>query len=357
MDKKYFLQIDLIKAYAIISVILLHTISYEVGKCLLIETFANFHIWQAVPIFLIIMGLNMGMSFQRLGLSKLNEIYTKEYFISRFYRIFFPFIIIFILSMCLGLLKNYMLGEKSIYLGYHSILGQLPTTGPGNYFISIIFQFIILFPIIYRIFVYNPKLMLLICFILDFSFQLTAPYISIFVDTPYLYSANIFRYLSAIALGLWISNNFSVSAKRNRFILFGSILSMTYLFAYNISSYQFPYFLHNWKTQNILSFFYPSLLVMIGMKILPTVSKNRILIFLGFIGKASYHIFLFQILYFASGFKISKLMAIFGYQIDGISALFLAISVNLIMCISIGMLFFLYEKKIIRLFFKPHLNR
>ena len=141
MEQKYYQQIDILKALAIISVVILHTIPEEY----LYSTFAVFHIWQAVPVFMIIMGVNLAMSFKRREYHKLNEMYSLDYLLRRFERIVYPFILFFVLTFIFGIIKTIMIGENRIYLGALSLIGFLPVTGPGNYFITLLFQLLIYF--------------------------------------------------------------------------------------------------------------------------------------------------------------------------------------------------------------------
>lgn len=60
-ENKHYLQIDLIKAVAIVSVIILHSVPSSITA----STISFFTMEQAVPVFLLIMGLNGTMSFKR----------------------------------------------------------------------------------------------------------------------------------------------------------------------------------------------------------------------------------------------------------------------------------------------------
>lgn len=243
------LQIDIIKGLAIISVILLHTIPENI----LIKTFSVFYIWQAVPIFLIIMGITLNISLSRKVHTNILQIY-KQYILSRVKRLIPPFAIIFLISLCWGIYHN------NFYIGWFSLIGLLPVSGHGNYFISLLFQFMFVAPLIFLVYKKSPKLMLIIMFSIDILFQLIAPHISIFKVYPYLYSACILRYFSAIALGLYVSEELlnrkyiDVMSKKNRFILVGIPISVTYLFITNLTQ-SFFLFSDAWRSQNVISFF------------------------------------------------------------------------------------------------------
>ena len=59
-------SLDYLKAYAIIAVLFLHLLPYNY----LIKTFAQFHIWQAVPIFVLLMGYTFTLSFNKVSFEK-----------------------------------------------------------------------------------------------------------------------------------------------------------------------------------------------------------------------------------------------------------------------------------------------
>jgi len=329
MKKKFnLLQIDLLKGIAIIFVLIFHTLPRET----LDGIYFDFHIRQAVPIFILLLGLNMGMSFARQKF-ELNIGNIKKYLQNRFWRIIFPFLVLFFTTLLIGIatsrIKIYGILGK-ILLG---IFGVLPISGPGNYFITILFQFILVFPLIFWLYRKYPKLTVVLCFSIDILFQIFAKNSDIFDNFPYLYSACILRYLSIISIGLWLSTDFKLFSRRNFFILLGSIISIAYLIAVDFYSYIFPYFRNVWHT--VLAFFYPALIVCIGINHLPKKAENMIIDWFEQIGKTSYHIFLFQIAFFG-----------FGLNAYAYTEPILAIITNIIICLIGGILFMLFEKRL-----------
>lgn len=255
------LQIDLLKGLAIISVIILHLLPTNI----LVSSFAIFHIWQAVPIFLILMGFTSGLSFKRKEFTKLREIYTRDYFISRLYRFGFPFVLLVFL-----------------------------VGGPGSYFILIIFEFILLFPLMYLAYKRSPVGLLVASLLLELAFKLLAPFI--FTTPSFIYGASIFRYLFVIALGLWLVDH------RNTSLTILAPVSILYLMAakYGLT---IPYFLPAFQSQNFIAAFYPLLLVVLGLRHLPSISKGRAVLSLARVGNLSYYIFVAQVLVFGLGFN------------------------------------------------------
>ena len=163
----YYLQIDLLKCIAIISVIIFHSFDFTNNKALpAFFSLIYFSILvQAIPIFFILMGRNAGASFERKGMVKLGKLYSKTYFKARFYRLIVPVIFIFIFSLFLGLQMD------KIYLGILNLIGYLPLTGPGNYFITIILQFIFVFPLIFFFYKKNPEITIIFSILISFIFE------------------------------------------------------------------------------------------------------------------------------------------------------------------------------------------
>lgn len=390
MKARYYLQIDILKAFAIIAVVIMHSfdkltstvISNEqtssiavhsltstsiiqinhISLLVIIESVKIFTLWQAIPIFFIIMGITLGMSFKRHNYTSLKDIYSKNYFKSRFIRLYFPYILLLLITFILGVLiflttNINQFGNLSLY----TIVGFIPLKGPnyGSYFITLVLQVVFVFPLIYMAYMKNPKLILISAAIFDITFQIVAYYYL----NSLLYSLCIVRFISALIIGLWISDqdfdfenplnrlsklkNFVIT---NKLLLYLSIIGIIYLtiwyFLYEgyltSSFYPIPYLNNNFGIfgcQNVLSFVYTAFLISLGFLIFPNNFKSRILNKIGIIGKASYHIFLIQILYFTlfsmSNFinpitLLNKILIIFG---------------DIILCVLLGVMFYYLEQK------------
>lgn len=258
--KKHYSQIDLLKGIAIISILLLHALPRQ----MLLDSYARFHIWQAMPIFMIIMGLTLGIS----GCSE-------KYVISRFKKLIVPFLILFGISYLYG---AFVL--QQMYIGIDNWYGVLPVSGSGNYFITMVFEFIVITPFIYLLYKTNPKLMLIIMFMINISYEY------MYWHTPYQYSyyynASIVRWFGAIAIGLYLSKEFIETSKIKitPFIMTTSLLSFGYLIYEPVDF------------QNVLAIGYPLLFIVLILNSSVTMKA------LEYLGKKSYEIFLAQIMVF-----------------------------------------------------------
>ena len=215
---------------------------------------------------------------------------------------------------------------------YYLLLGMPYFPGPGAYFVTLILGFAFVFPLIYYLFDKNPMLGLISCFIIEFCFQLIADYIP-YGGLHYLFDGCIIRFLSAIGMGVWFVYNHDLFAKRNLFVillfplsLFLSLIShnaildifppsffenLEFLFErapysqppynYGLKFFRlYPY----WININLFVFFFPALIFLIFMKILPSkLNENKKISqktqnTVKFLSKLTYHILLVQIVYF-----------------------------------------------------------
>lgn len=303
-------QIDLLKAIAIISVIILH--SFASKHLHLIG--AAYHIGQAVPIFMILAGFNSAHSNQSsVGFYKcLKERITK---------IIQPFLLIFGIEI----LIQVILGTQDIYNPWDLIKALMSGGyGPGSYFVPIFLQAIVILPILNKIAKYNSNMMLLCSLVINIVYELTISQIYPMSDA--VYRLLIPRYLFALGLGVWLANN-TISHKT---IYTGAGISLIYITLGEYCNIWFPVH-QSWGTQTVYSYMYPMLLVWLGIKRLPDNIDNRLLLILSNVGKASYHIFLVQMVYFL-------LLSYLKYKIMLIGAIPI--------CIMVGFLFLKLESKV-----------
>ena len=159
---------------------------------------------------------------------KIIQLYNRNYILSKLNRVVLPFLFIFFISLLFGIFN------KEFYFGWLYLVGRLPVIGPGNYFASILLQYILVGPLIYYFYRKTPVATILVLYLIEILFQIIVPHISIFENTKYLYSACIVRYFSAIALGLYLSNflikkNMTFSIKKNWVLVIGLLVSVLYL--------------------------------------------------------------------------------------------------------------------------------
>ena len=339
----------------------------------IIESIKIFSLWQAVPLFFVLMGITLGMSFKRHNYTSLKEIYSKNYFKSRFIRLYIPYILLLLTSVILGFLILLVTNVNQFgRLSLLTLVGFLPLQGPnfGSYFITLVLQVVFVFPLIYVLYRKNPKITLISAIMIDLAFQIVTYY---YLSSA-IYSFCIIRFISALTIGLWVSDqdfNFGKSLNmlskfknfllNNKLLTVFSLIGIFYLifwyFLYSgyLSSffYPLPYLNSKFATfgcQNVLSFVYVALLIVLGFLIFPNSSKNRILNKLRVIGKASYHIFLIQILYF----DIFSLSAVLNKS-TLINKLLILLG-DILLCTILGVLFYYLERKFSSIVFLQNKN-
>lgn len=335
MNNKYYFQIDILKCTAIISVIVIHSIPAE----LLETSYSIFHFWQAVPIFLVIMGVNLYNSYSKLNYTTLGQYYSKNNLLHRCERVLPVFFIVFIASWVIGSIKG------NAYFGWKTLFGVLPIPAPGNIFLSIILQMLFVAPLLVYFYRKNPVWCIVTCFILNLLFEIAAPHI-FNVGDKYFYYCFFVRTLAIIAMGLYLGEAlYKLKLQqifKNEYIQLGVVVSFLYLLAATTLGKNIPWFIEDLGTENIIALFYPLLIVAIVLNIRMEQFKDGVIFHLfGLIGKASYHILLVQMVYF--GLRYGS----YATQMP----LMKAIIVNVVITVGIGIVFYYieqYGKKIVR---------
>ena len=159
--KPYFFQLEVLKTIAIAFVVMDHSLTWEIKGAM------GSVFWErlSIPFFLIVMGFNMGISFKFRNSKSLRELYSWDYFKRKIKRYVFPFIILYCVSIILGVTLGYYNTNEYLLLGY------LPFWGPGNWFIPLLFGSIVVFPIIYWLFDRSPLVTVCLCFLSELVMQ------------------------------------------------------------------------------------------------------------------------------------------------------------------------------------------
>ena len=309
--KTNFFQIDFLKAVMIFLVIFDHFVSWN------IKSEIGVALWEriSIPVFLIILGFNMGHSFRGKGNLTLKQLYSWSYFKNKIVRYVVPFLILYAASTFIGL---FMYGFDFIamydiqYYPEHGIINLfyliLPFWGPGNWFIPVLFQSILIAPLLYWGFTKKPIITLILTFAIEIAMQVIVFFLFGEAFTTWeevhvysLFSSSILFYLSAVGLGMWFSQNHDLQHNRNFFMWFLYPISLTYIVIYQFFGYRIMIdsvrFLRG--DYNLMVFPYSAFLVLLALKFLPKTSKLKISKTISLIGKSTYHILLTQILGFA----------------------------------------------------------
>lgn len=361
--RHYLFQIDLLKAIMIAFVILDHAMAYTNHFGMGLE------LWErmSIPMFLIILGFNMGKSFARQDKKKLKDLYSITYFKKKFWRFVFPYLIFYLISTIIGFILydgNFPDTFKENWILEYLIFQKSLLEGPGNWFIPILFQSIILIPALYKLFLKWPKFSLIICFIIEicmhlFLFSYIGPLTNL---DDWLRELNfryiIFLYLSAIGMGIWFSQNHNLFSRRNLFVWILFPISLTYMIAWDFFNFRLAIDGSGIVRgdYNYLTFLYSAFIFLIIVKLVPKNPRNILAKAFSTIGKATFHIYLVQdvfyiILYIIynpiwTSLSFSGFVNILGIASTDILVNIGLLVLNWIICIFVGVMWWYLEKRV-----------
>lgn len=172
------LNIDFYKGLAAISVIILHALSTDT----LLKLLAPLHIWQAVPVFMMITGINVAESYKRKKIHSLNQLFTVSDLIRKFSKILIPFLLVW----CAQVIINGKMSFLDLVISF--LTGGW---GSGSYYIPLAIQAIIITPILYFFIKIKSHKSLLVLLIISLLLE---SMVVIFDVSSELYRILIIRY-------------------------------------------------------------------------------------------------------------------------------------------------------------------
>jgi peptidoglycan/LPS O-acetylase OafA/YrhL len=288
---------------------------------------AAFHVMQAVPVFFLLMGYNASNSFDRRSAGSLGAIYRSEYLRTRLVRLLMPLAILVAISIPTALAQGIPL-----YFGPESLLLHLPRPIPGQFFVAVSVAFVFLLPLVNASFKRAPRVTIAACAALSLAYELLTP----FKHSPaqyYIYQANPLRFVALVALGFWLASEASPTSRRNWFFIPAAIASAAFLAAYARGLR--PGFVGPEYMYNVLAAGWPLLLTACGLTFLPRESQRVSLLGLGDIGRASYHIFLVQGMWFG-GFFVSVVAGSLPWLVA-----------SLVVCCGVGLAWYRLDQRIL----------
>lgn len=270
--------IDFLKGFAILCVILTHSIPVSFQKYIL------FPFWgaQAVPIFIIIQSYHFFKSENPdIPLWKFKKILKK---------IFLPFFIVTFAEILLLL----SFGQSPVAICKKNIVyGGI---GPGSYFPWIYLQISIVLPIFLWIFkrigLHKWVVSIIICILISELLEI----ISIFLHVPeWLYRLLAFRYVFLIYLGyVWAKQGISINVKS----LMLSGLSVIFIVLLDYTDTSLPFLFPAWANHHWICFFYCACLLTVFLYDLYHRIASGLKGIVCQIGKGSYEVFLAQMFVF-----------------------------------------------------------
>lgn len=268
-------HIDFLKGFAIISVILLHALPEGALR----PTLAPFHIWQSVPIFLFVAGITTSISFERAGglTGYYRKLPTNLVYLAFWYSLF-----LFIY----GAVMESVIPLRALYLGL---------IGPGGYFVPLIIQHMLFFPLLLSLKRrMNNEPLFLLCALLINAFL---EYIAYAADiNPLHYRIAYLRYIFVAALGavVYSSNvkyrpSYSLLPALSILYILSTEYKETFSFSFNLP------IINDWGMQHYPAYFYTAFLCVMLTKISAHIPFSK---YITMLGKASYFIYLWQTVFF-----------------------------------------------------------
>src|SRR4051794_24507919 len=258
----------------------------------------NAWIRPAVPVFFVVMGMNLMGSWERSrrqGESpRIAEFWTK-----RLYRILAPFVVVLALAYLIAAARD------DLHPTIAWAEGALPFAAPGNYFVTAFVGIVLLFPALAWAFRRSPGWTVVGCIAVDVAVEVLLLHTGSVTErlragsAPYYFPAFPLRYLGAMALGMWISVDSRVLARRNLPILALALASLAFLLALDLGADPLSWFPDSFeKAMSVFGAGWAALLVMLGLRFFPRdVGANPVGRVLVAVGQASWHIYLVQLIW------------------------------------------------------------
>lgn len=313
--------LDYLKAICVIMVVITHY-GWEDKN----SPFFTMIINMAVPVFMIVSGYNFAMSNRKKADGELKKMYAWGMIKPKLIRFLVPFTTICFIEILLLALENKNIHPLRIFL--------LGAYGPGSYYVPIMLQLLVIFPLIYAAVQKNAKMGILLAGSANLIFEIL---VKVLEMEKYYYRLSIGRYLLLIAFGCYLYLYPEHRVKRYQmFLMFGvGLVYIIAVFAFDTDFLIFEY----WKTTAMpVAFYIFPIVIMLFRRFYHVTIPGIIGELLTLIGQASYHIFLVQMVYyhFELGGKIMQ------------AEWYIAVPFNLFISITAGLLFYELDNRFIR---------
>lgn len=313
--------IDYLKAICVLMVIITH---YEWSDKT--TPFFTMLINMAVPIFMILSGYNFAMSNRKKTDGKLRQMYGWKMIKPKLIRFLIPFFTVCIIEIVLLAMEGKNIHPARIFL--------LGAYGPGSYYVPIMLQLLVVFPIIYFLVERNTKLGIGLAAAANLAFEIVVVVTEMDV---YYYRLCIGRYLLLIAFGCYLYLHPEERVQRYQMIIM-FLAGLGYII-YALQMEKELVIFDYWSTtaMPVALYIFP-IVILLFRKFYHSRIPGKAGELLIWIGKASYHIFLVQMVYyhFELGGKVME------------ASPWIAVPFNIIICVPIGLLFYELDHRFIR---------
>jgi peptidoglycan/LPS O-acetylase OafA/YrhL len=316
MKRKRIDFLDYMKAVCVLLVIATHY-EWESKHSLIF----GMGIKMAVPVFMIITGYNFAMSYSRNTDGRLKNMCRLKILAPKIERFMIPFIIIcFVEMILLGIEKKHINIPRIFLEGAY---------GPGSYYVPVMIQLIFIFLLIYWLIKKNAKIGIMVVGAVNLLYEIGV--VAFDMDEE-AYRLCVVRYLLFVALGCYMYLYPKLEFKWWQLIsMLGlGILYIAIVYVKNGKLVIFDY----WEGTAMPIALYIFPIMVVAFKLFYNSHIDGIDgELLASVGKASYHIYLVQMVYYH--FELGgKMMERVWY---------VAVPYNILICVTAGLLFYYAE--------------
>lgn len=324
--------IDFIKAWAILAVLWQHTIPRSITE----DALGALWVRPAVPVFFVLMGLNLGASLLRSDGTELERHKLVGYWRRRLDRIAVPYLAVLAVGYAIALALGTLVASPSL------VIGAMPVNAPGNYFIPALIGIVVAFPIIAWMYARRPLLTLVGAVAVNGAFEAVAAVARGHGDGGLLGPASLFyqgapmRYLAVVMLGLCLARPRGRATSPQRLLAVLAPIGALYLVLQAWRPELFPFPDGFLAQTNLLAAPWAALLVVLVLRHVPSdLSGRRWGRAVVGLGRASYHVYLVQML--VLGVVADRLWAA-GFSTTGERVLIAP--AEIIACVALGYVYF-----------------
>lgn len=312
MEKGRNVFLDNVKGVCILFVVITH-FSWNLEE--IWAMFFPFWIDMAVPIFMIISGYVYALSFSRKKVNCLVDAYNANYIICKIIKYTVPYTIIFGIEIYL---EEIRLKQNINIHGIVTLFFQ-GGMGPGSYYYPMLLQLVFIFPIVYFI-IKKYKFGILLCFFANFIYEVLKTCFSMSEEH---YRLLIFRFIFLIGWGVHLA--IGKDRIKKLWYIVAEVVGIIYIYMTCYTGYM-PTYISYWPRTSFMAVLYVIPLFTFFFRRY----KNTCFKGLAAVGKASYNIFLVQMLYYRF---FDEIVA------SPVQNRWIHLLINVILCIFCGFIF------------------
>ena len=318
MAKERNRTLDVLKGILILFVLITH---YDWTEPQRLKYLLHFTVGIAVPLFLVITAYLYALSFEKRQITTFCAAYAPRDTLKKWVRYTLPFVAAFAV-FAVGTFIKTGWGAQSLQECMYFLFGRVHY---GAYYYQILWQLILFFPVIYFIIKKWDVKGLYLCFAINLVYEFLK---SAYAMSEDCYILLIFRYTFVLALGVYVA----IGKQKIPVALQAAagIAGIMFIVLYKYTDIK-PWLITAWKGTSA-----PACLMLVPL-VKPLLNLRIKFAPLELLGKASYNIFLCQIVYY-------NLAASVVYHL--VPNKFLQLLINIAVNVAVGLVFYFIETPI-----------